>query len=350
MTCTMTLRRLRWLATLYRFGSDSETSPLAAWRRGRRLLAASACIACLGAGLGAGKAATLRDEGSLGSAHVHLSDLFDQLGTTRDKVLGASPAPGQKITVEAPQLAAIARDYGVDWRPETGAERITLERDSVRLSSDAVLHQLHDALVAMGAPADGDFSMPGYDAPLVPVGAEPHVSISEANFDPANGRFTALLTVAAAGMESVSNRVSGQVAATQEAAVLTHYLHPGTVLAAGDVRAARVRMNLLHGNVAISVAAALGQSLRHDLPPGQPLTLGDVARPVLVARNSAVSMRLDAGEISLSAQGVALEDGGMGETVRVQNPSSKAVVMAMVTGGGEVRVLALRAPLQVAAQ
>jgi len=109
-------------------------------------------------------------------------------------------------------------------------------------------------------------------------------------------------------------------------------------------------MNLLHGNVAISVAAALGQSLRHDLPPGQPLTLGDVARAVLVARNSAVSMRLDAGEISLSAQGVALEDGGLGETVRVQNPSSKAVVMAMVTGGGEVRVLAQRAPLQVAAQ
>jgi flagella basal body P-ring formation protein FlgA len=61
-------------------------------------------------------------------------------------------------------------------------------------------------------------------------------------------------------------------------------------------------------------------------------------------------MRLDAGEISLSAQGVALEDGGMGETVRVQNPSSKAVVMAMVTGGGEVRVLGQRAPLQVAAQ
>ena len=43
------------------------------------------------------------------------------------------------------------------------------------------------------------------------------------------------------------------------------------------------------------------------------------------------------GRFRCRRRGVALEDGGLGETVRVQNPSSKAVVMATVTGGGEVR-------------
>jgi len=52
----------------------------------------------------------------------------------------------------------------------------------------------------------------------------------------------------------------------------------------------------------------------------------------------------------LSAQGMALEEGGLGETVRVQNPTSKAVVLATVVSPGEVRVVAERAPVEVAVQ
>lgn len=151
-------------------------------------------------------------------------------------------------------------------------------------------------------------------------------------------------------MASVRSRLSGMVATMVEAAVLTHHLRPGAVLTAEDVRGARVRLGLLRGNTQVAPASAIGLALRHDLPPGQPLTTGDVTRPVLVARNGAVRMRLEAGGLSLAAQGVALEDGGLGETVRVQNPSSKAVVLAVVTGAGEARVLPERLPVEVAAQ
>jgi flagella basal body P-ring formation protein FlgA len=238
----------------------------------------------------------------------------------------------------------------VDWRPSSGSERVILERAGERLPQAAFLAPLRAALADQGAPADADISMPGFDPPLLPAGAAPNAVISETSFDPVSGRFTAVLSVSAAGMPAVTAPLSGQVVAMLDAAILTHHVRPGAVLRAEDMRSARVRTNLLRGNVPLSINAALGQALRHDLPPGQPLTTGDVARPVLVARNSAVRMRLDAGEISLSAQGLALEDGGLGETVRVQNPSSKAIVLALVTAAGEVRVVAERAALEVAVQ
>jgi flagella basal body P-ring formation protein FlgA len=151
-------------------------------------------------------------------------------------------------------------------------------------------------------------------------------------------------------MPTLTTRLSGQIISVIEAATLTHHVRPGSVLHAEDLRSARIHASLLRGNVPISIASAVGQALRHDLPPGQPLTAGDIARPVLVARNSAVQMVLDAGEIALSAQGLALEDGGLGETVRVQNPTSKVVVLAKVLAAGEVQVMPRPAVLEVAAQ
>jgi flagella basal body P-ring formation protein FlgA len=310
-----------------------------------RLAVALAALLAPGA-----SAATLHDFGQLGGPLVHLSDLFDSLGAAPDRVLGPAPAPGDRIIVEAPQLAAIARDYSVDWRPQSGAERVVLERAGDRMQQAAIMAPLRAALASAGAPSDADISLPGFDPPLIPSGSTPQQAVTDTNFDPATGRFTAMLSVSAPGMATLHARLSGQVAAMTQAAVLTHHLRPGTILAAADLQEVRVRVSQLRGNAPLTLDAATGQALRHDMASGQPLTGSDVARPVLVARNGTVRMRLDAGGIQLQAQGIALEAGGLGETIKVQNPSSRAVVLAEVTSAGEVRVVPDRAPLIVAAQ
>ena len=55
-------------------------------------------------------AATLKPFGQLAEPVVRLSDLFDGVGAA-DRVIGPAPQPGGRITVEAPQLAAIARQF-----------------------------------------------------------------------------------------------------------------------------------------------------------------------------------------------------------------------------------------------
>ena len=86
-------------------------------------------IAALIALLAAGQAgaATLRPITTLAAPVVRLADLFDGLATDGATVLGPGPAPGGRIVVEAAQLAAIARQFGVAWRP-VGQERAVLER------------------------------------------------------------------------------------------------------------------------------------------------------------------------------------------------------------------------------
>src|SRR5271154_2287067 len=112
----MTSRRQRWIATLLRATALCSPNIRLSWRR-------AALAALWLAGSNPAHAATLRGFNELASPDIRLSDLFACLQATPDRLLGAAPAPGGRVIVEAPQLAAIARDFGVTWRPASGAER-----------------------------------------------------------------------------------------------------------------------------------------------------------------------------------------------------------------------------------
>ena len=99
-----------------------------------------------------------------------------------------------------------------------------------------------------------------------------------------------------------------------------------------------MRAALLHGAPAINPLDAPGMALRHDVPAGQVLTLADLIRPSMIARGALVRMSLDSDGLSLSAQGIAAEAGARGDRIHVENPLSHRMVLAVVTGPGEVRV------------
>jgi flagella basal body P-ring formation protein FlgA len=283
-------------------------------------------------------AAMLRPYTQIASATVRLSDLFAELGATADRDLGAAPAPGARIVIGSPQLAAIARDFGVDWRPSSGGEQAIVERRAEMLHPSEIVAALREALRAGGAPQDFDLATPDLQPVPIPVGSAAAPAIDQLNYDAQTSRFTARVEIAIAGEAGVQMRVSGQVIAMTQALVATHRLAPGSQLAKGDLRPARVRLSSLRATPSIAEQDALGQLLRHDLAEGQVLTVADLAHASLVERGSLVRMSLDSDGLSLSAQGVARESGGRGDHIRVENPLSHLMVVAEVTGPGEVRV------------
>ncbi len=312
------------------------------------LLSACTLIAALASPASA-HAATLRAFRMLPGASVHLSDLFDDLGVA-DRVLGAAPAPGARIMVQAPQLAAIARDYNVDWRPVSGGEQTILQCDATPYTQAAAVALLRPMLVSAGAAPDAAITLADYAPPMLARDAVAQAEIGDFTYDAVTGKFTALLSVTVRDAPPITTHLSGQAMRMVDAVELTQPLSAGTVLSAGRVHATRIPAASLRGAAPVSEAAVLGLALRHNLDAGRPLVMGDLTHPILVARNATVRMVLSAGEIALSAEGIALEEGALGAHIRVQNPSSRAVVLAEITGADEVRIMATRGPIQVAAQ
>jgi flagella basal body P-ring formation protein FlgA len=297
----------------------------------------------------AAHAATLRPFTEITAATVRLADLFDDLGSTPDRVLGRGPAPGENIHIGAPQLAAIARDFNVDWRPSTGAEQAVIERRGETLARSAILASLREALQSAGAPEGSDIAMPDTQPVIIPAGSAPVPDISQCSYDSSAGRFTALVSVASPDMQTVHMRVSGAVVVLVDATVPTHRLTRGSVVAASDIQPMRVRINRLHGNVAIQPAQAEGMILKHDVATGQPLTSLDIERPDLVLRGSLVHMTLSSDGIALAAEGIAKDSGAQGDHVHIENPTSHVIIEAEVIGPDAVRVAPHRATLTLAA-
>jgi flagella basal body P-ring formation protein FlgA len=293
--------------------------------------------------------ATLRAFRSIPGSTVRLSDLFADMAAP-DRVLGAAPAPGARITVQAPQLAAIARDFGVDWRPITGAEQTILERASIQFTQIALTDLLRPKLTAAGAPANAAVTLESYAPPAMPVGAIPAAEIANFAYDASTFRFSAFLTVTVADAPPAVQKIAGQIVPMVDAATLTHRMAARAIITDQDIQLARIPATALRGEAALSPNAVLGMALRRDTPPGQPLVTGDLTRPILVARNAPVRMMLSAGAITLAAEGIALEEGSLGAHIRVQNPTSHAVMLAEITGADEFRIMPGHAPIVVAAQ
>ncbi|MBV8398495.1 MAG: flagellar basal body P-ring formation protein FlgA [Acetobacteraceae bacterium] len=283
-------------------------------------------------------AATLRPQTTLTGPVVRLSDLFDDAGPASQRVLGPGPVPGGRIVVEAAQLAAIARQFGVEWRPASPADRAVLDRPGRMLPREQVIDALRSALEAAGAPAGCDIELPGFASPLVPAESTAQPVATQMDYDAASSRFTAILSVTGDGMAPINMRLGGRALETLQLPVAAERLMAGTLLRASDIRVARIRASLVRSEVARLPADAIGRIVRHTVPAGQPLPLADLDAPPLVQKGAIVLIQLDSPGLTLTGQGQALEPGAIGQRIRVLNPSSRAVIEAEVIGPNRVRV------------
>ena len=83
----------------------------------------------------------------------------------------------------------------------------------------------------------------------------------------------------------------------------------------------------------------IGQEVRRGGNAGQPLRIGDLRAPILVSKNSTVTMQLQTANMRLSSKGRAMDDASMGDAVRIMNLQSKTVVEATVIGASTVQVM-----------
>jgi flagella basal body P-ring formation protein FlgA len=119
--------------------------------------------------------------------------------------------------------------------------------------------------------------------------------------------------------------------------VPAHDIERGEVIMGSDLLIQTIAPDRMRPGMAMTEAALTGREARRLLRAGEPVRADDVRMPILVAKGSTVTMVFNLPGISLTATGRAMSEGGMGETVSVQNPVSFRQVSCVVTGVGEVR-------------
>jgi flagella basal body P-ring formation protein FlgA len=120
--------------------------------------------------------------------------------------------------------------------------------------------------------------------------------------------------------------------------VAARALGRGALLDADDVRVEPRAPSAVPADALTDPEAVVGRELAHPLAPGEVLTARVVRSRRLVRRGTPVTLRAEGRGFTVTAAGVAEEDGAPGDTVRVRNRASRKPVQGVVDDDGSVRV------------
>jgi flagellar basal body P-ring formation protein FlgA len=126
-------------------------------------------------------------------------------------------------------------------------------------------------------------------------------------------------------------------AGTVRIVVPSHDIARGETISESDLTFTTVDGAALMAGVPTKMDEVKGMQTRRMLSAGQPFRAEDVRRPIVVTKGQTVTMQFLAPGVELTAMGRAMSEGGVGDTVTIQNPVSYRMIAAVVVAPGTVR-------------
>jgi flagella basal body P-ring formation protein FlgA len=285
---------------------------------------------------------TLRASAVVEDDVVRLGDIFEGIGDPglAGTPIARSPEPGATVDIGTRWLAAVARAHALPWQPRSRYERISLRRGSHDIPIEEIEAALRQALADQGLEGDVQLALdnPGLQIKL-PSSSERSLRVTRLTLDPGTGRFLAHVAAPAHGQPVANLAVTGRALELIEIPVLTRNLKPGEVIRARDIEWTSVQANRLTRTSVLDTASLIGMSPRRPIRAQDLVRSTDLQTPVVVAKNSLVTIRLNSDRMQLSVQGRALEAGAEGDVVRIMNTKTNTIVNAVVVDAGNVEVM-----------
>ena len=272
---------------------------------------------------------------------VTLGHLFANLPPGLEAAaVGPAPLPGQRWVLEARQLSLIARDNSLAWRPASPNERLVLERPGRRISREMVEDALAVELGALGLPAGLEPELAQFNPPVIAdISGEPRLLFDRPSVDLPTRRFFASMVIVAPGSPPMRQDLTGRLVAMRSVAVPTRPLRAEEVIGAEDVILRRVATDRIPNGAVTDPALLIGARPRRPLAADVPLVMGDVVPNVVIRKDSVVSLLLQVGGLTITAEARALEDAVAGAVVQVVNLSNGRTLRAQAIGPGQARPL-----------
>lgn len=271
---------------------------------------------------------------------ITLGDLFKGAGELAFVAVRPAPEPGERLSIRTRSLQEFARAKGLDWQVPPGLQSFQVERAGRAIPRQDLEAAIRPELRAAGASRSFEIDLQGRGGSInVPPDAAYRIEVSAVQFDRQTSRFSAALKISGNGFATKRLNVSGYARKLVELPVLTRRLGKGEIIRADDLNMVEMRAGQSQRNTARDESDLIGLEAKRALQANRPIRLNDVQTPVLVKKGALVTMLVRTPAMSLSAVGQALEDGAMGEVIRILNPKSHKTVQGTVVGKGQVQMI-----------
>ena len=121
-----------------------------------------------------------------------------------------------------------------------------------------------------------------------------------------------------------------------EVPVLARSIQRGETIRISDLEFIKQRRQTIGRNTITDTSRIVGKTPRRYLQTGKPIRMADLRMPILVARGKLVTLTLKNQHMLITAQVKALENGAIGDVIRVTNTRSRQTVQGVVIGPSQV--------------
>jgi flagella basal body P-ring formation protein FlgA len=284
---------------------------------------------------------TLASEVTVDDGVVRLGDIFHGAGKYEDRVVAYAPRPGSRAVFDARWLMRVAAAYKLDWRPSSATDRVIIDRASQVVTKNDIEDLLQQRHIEEGGEPSSRTILSNRDLRLhLPTSAAngiiPMLSVEQMTVEPGTGRFSAVVAWGNGADDRM--RLAGRVERMTQVPVLSGRVMRGEIIDEANIVWQSLPETRLPRTTITDMDMIVGMSAKRALAPGAPIAAADVRRPLLVNRGETVTMMLTTPTMQLTAKGRALQNGSIGDIVRISNLQTNTVVDAVVTGPGQARV------------
>lgn len=287
-----------------------------------------------------GHAADLKESIAVDGRTVTIGDLFTDAGDKASIVVMEAPAPGKSKTVSGADLQRIADKHQLDWDRPDYLKRVSLSRHATTIAAQEVVDMLLEMAIENGADELSQIRLFGRNSGLlVPV----DTTLQDIEFDSFSlsenkDRFSAILSVPSGQDMPKKLSINGVIEEVRVIPVFSRSVMPGEIIKQADIAWINYPAKRLSSRSLLSSQQLVGMTVRRPARTDKPINRNDVMAPIAVAKGEAVTMMVRAGALVLTAAGKALENGGIGDTIRVLNSTSRQTIDAKIIRAGHVEV------------
>ena len=282
---------------------------------------------------------------------ITFGDIFEGAGKAAKTDFAPAPAPGETLRFSVDQLQGAARAVGLNWEPDPGLRVVSVTRGGKLVPHKEIIDQITKALIDYSGDRNISVQLANplltlavaHDAPAT-------VRVDDIDYDPRSERFTVMLAAPADDPEATRVQVLGRALRMAHIPVLRDRFGPDHVISRNDIAWLDVPMERVDRNTITDANDLIGKSPKRGLSAETQIRIGDVDRPILVAKGALITMTVSAPNMTLTATGRAVDEGGKGDMIQVQNIQSHKTVVAMVVGHNLVAVGASQVALGVPAR
>lgn len=307
----------------------------------------NALILALAAGFALAAASAAADPVTLAGSSVTVNEPLVRLGDVfagtdakaAANAVAYAPQPGKRLVLDANWLTRTARRHHLAWQPAGPGEHVVVQRQSFVVNREDVEGRVRAQLAERMPGSDLAVELFNANFRLHAAGdGNDTFALEDLSFDAVTRRFEAIVAAPAGSTLAQRARVSGRVHKMFAVPVPKRPISKGEILRADDLETARLKMDQVPADIAGERDALVGKAAVRGLRAGHPVFSRDVERPVLVAKDSLVTLILQGPHMRLTARGKALDAGSQGDAIRVVNEQSKQVVEGTVVAAGQVAV------------